>query len=47
LTTGELEHQFNRVYELANPEKVPAVGALTTENRDTWTDVGFSHLPAN
>jgi carnitine O-acetyltransferase len=47
LTTGELEHQFNRVYELANSEKVPAVGALTTENRDTWTDVGFSHLPEN
>jgi carnitine O-acetyltransferase len=39
LTTGELEHQFNRIYELANSKKVPAVGALTSENRDLWTDV--------
>jgi carnitine O-acetyltransferase len=39
LTTGELEHQFNRVRELANAENVPAIGALTSENRDTWTDV--------
>lgn len=38
LTGGELEQQFNRVYELANSRKVPAVGALTSENRDIWTD---------
>lgn len=42
LTTGELEAQFNRVYELANGEKSPAVGALTSENRDVWTDVCIS-----
>ncbi|KAI1143183.1 acyltransferase ChoActase/COT/CPT [Hypoxylon sp. FL0543] len=36
LNTTELESQFVRVYELA--ERVPAVGALTSENRDIWTD---------
>ncbi|KAF5659370.1 carnitine o-acetyltransferase [Fusarium heterosporum] len=36
LNTSELEKQFNRVYELA--QRVPAVGALTSENRDIWTD---------
>ncbi|KAI0896971.1 acyltransferase ChoActase/COT/CPT [Annulohypoxylon nitens] len=36
LNTTELESQFARIYELA--ERVPAVGALTSENRDIWTD---------
>ncbi|KAI0541103.1 acyltransferase ChoActase/COT/CPT [Xylaria digitata] len=36
LNTTELEAQFNKVYELA--QRVPAVGALTSENRDVWTD---------
>ncbi|KAF4473407.1 carnitine O-acetyltransferase [Fusarium agapanthi] len=36
LNTSELEQQFKRVYELA--QRVPAVGALTSENRDVWTD---------
>lgn len=36
LNTAELEHQFERVY--AKAEKGPAVGALTTEHRDIWTD---------
>ncbi|OIW28471.1 acyltransferase ChoActase/COT/CPT [Coniochaeta ligniaria NRRL 30616] len=36
LNTTELEAQFRRVYELA--QRVPAVGILTTENRDVWTD---------
>lgn len=39
LTTGELETQFNRIYELANGKKVAPIGALTSENRDIWTDV--------
>ncbi len=30
--------QFRRVYELANSQRAPAVGALTSENRDVWTD---------
>lgn len=34
LNAAELEKQFRRIYERA--EKAPAVGALTTENRDTW-----------
>ncbi|KAI1079215.1 acyltransferase ChoActase/COT/CPT [Whalleya microplaca] len=36
LNTTELEAQFARVYELA--QRVPAVGALTSENRDIWAD---------
>lgn len=37
LNTAELEKLFARVYQLAT-DKVPAVGALTTENRDVWAD---------
>ncbi|KAM0557921.1 hypothetical protein ACHAPJ_005085 [Fusarium lateritium] len=36
LNTSELERQFKRVYEIA--QRVPAVGTLTSENRDIWTD---------
>ncbi|KAI1184909.1 acyltransferase ChoActase/COT/CPT [Nemania serpens] len=36
LNASELEVQFNRVYELA--ERAPAVGALTSANRDDWAD---------
>jgi len=36
LNTSELEQQFKRVYQRA--EKVPAMGVLTAENRDIWTD---------
>jgi carnitine O-acetyltransferase len=36
LNTSELEQQFKRIYEKA--ERAPAVGALTSENRDVWTD---------
>lgn len=37
LSTAELEAQFKRVYELAS-SRGPAVGALTSENRDIATD---------
>jgi carnitine O-acetyltransferase len=36
LNTSELEQQFRRIYERA--ERSPALGALTSENRDVWTD---------
>lgn len=36
LNTSELEQQFKGIYQKA--EKAPAVGVLTTENRDVWTD---------
>lgn len=36
LNTAELEAQFARIYELA--QRAPAVGALTSENRDVWTE---------
>jgi len=38
LSAPELEAQFKRVYEMASADKVPAIGALTSENRDIWTD---------
>ncbi|KAI9167271.1 Carnitine O-acetyltransferase [Paramyrothecium foliicola] len=36
LNTSELEQQFANVYRVA--QRVPAVGALTSENRDVWAD---------
>jgi len=36
LSTKELERQFQRVYQMA--DKSPAVGILTTENRDNWAE---------
>lgn len=42
LNTSELEQQFKRIYTLA--ENAPAVGILTTENRDTWTEVCLSGI---
>ena len=45
LNTSELEQQFRRVYEKA--EKAPAVGILTTENRDIWTAARDTLLSAN
>ena len=37
LNTTELEEQFRRIYTMA--ERSPAVGILTTEDRDTWTEM--------
>lgn len=37
LNTSELEQQFKHILEKA--ERAPAVGILTTENRDVWTEV--------
>lgn len=45
LNASELETQFRRVYELA--QRVPAVGALTSENRDIWTDARAVLLSAH
>ncbi|KYK59710.1 carnitine acetyl transferase [Drechmeria coniospora] len=44
LTAAELEQQFARVYARARP--VPAVGALTSENRDVWADARLTLLGA-
>ncbi|KAL1842611.1 hypothetical protein VTJ49DRAFT_4659 [Mycothermus thermophilus] len=46
LNTSELEQAFRRVYELAG-ERGPAVGALTSENRDVWTDARAVLLEAD
>jgi carnitine O-acetyltransferase len=43
LNTAELELQFQRIYEKA--DKAPAVGILTSQNRDVWTDV-YARLKA-
>lgn len=45
LNTSELEQQFRRIYEKA--EKAPAVGILTTENRDIWTEARSALLSAH
>ncbi|KAI5814607.1 acyltransferase ChoActase/COT/CPT [Pyronema omphalodes] len=48
LSAGELEAQFARVIELANDStSSPAVGALTSENRDTWTSARETLLAAS
>ena len=45
LNTSELEAQFRRVYEKA--ERAPAVGILTSENRDIWADAQSALLSAH
>ncbi|PNS17034.1 Carnitine O-acetyltransferase, mitochondrial [Sphaceloma murrayae] len=45
LTTKELEQQFEHIYK--NAEKAPAVGIMTTENRDTWTEMRDALITAN
>ncbi|KAI9762060.1 MAG: hypothetical protein M4579_000696 [Chaenotheca gracillima] len=45
LNTTELEQQFNRIYEKA--EKSPAVGTLTSENRDIWAQARETLQNAN
>lgn len=47
LNTTELEQAFRRVYELASTQRAPAVGALTSENRDIWTDARATLLSAD
>lgn len=45
LNASELEKQFIRIYEKA--EKAPAIGALTSENRDIWTAARSTLLSAH
>lgn len=45
LNAAELEKQFRRIYDRA--EKSPAVGALTTENRDVWASARSELLSAH
>ncbi|PGH23492.1 hypothetical protein AJ80_02446 [Polytolypa hystricis UAMH7299] len=45
LNTSELQQQFERIYKKA--ERVPAVGALTSANRDFWTAARKKLLAAN
>lgn len=47
LSTRELEEQFRRVLELAKGKSVPPVGALTSENRDVWTDARAKLIAAS
>ncbi|KAG8982888.1 Carnitine O-acetyltransferase mitochondrial, partial [Tulasnella sp. 427] len=47
LSTKELEAQIAKVVKLAGSEKAPAVGALTSENRDVWTDARDALLKAS
>ena len=45
LNAAELEKQFSRVYKIA--QNAPAVGALTTQNRDIWYSARESLLAAH
>ncbi|KAI0763633.1 acyltransferase ChoActase/COT/CPT [Trametes elegans] len=47
LSAAELEAQIEKVIALAGSEKAPPVGALTSENRDTWTDARAALLAAS
>ncbi|KAF7299596.1 Carnitine acetyl transferase [Mycena chlorophos] len=46
LSASELETQIERVIELAGSELAPPVGALTSDNRDLWTDARAALLAA-
>ncbi|KAI8998120.1 acyltransferase ChoActase/COT/CPT [Gaertneriomyces semiglobifer] len=37
LSTAEIEKQIQAIYQQAGDHSTPAVGALTSENRDIWT----------
>ena len=45
LNAAELEKQFTRIYQ--NAQKAPAVGILTSENRDIWTSARSILLAAH
>lgn len=45
LNAAELEKQFNRIYKVA--QRAPAVGALTTQNRDIWYSARETLLSAH
>ncbi|KAH9936124.1 acyltransferase ChoActase/COT/CPT [Fomitopsis serialis] len=47
LTAAELEAQIEKVVALAGSEKAAPVGALTSENRDTWADARAALLAAS
>ncbi|KAF7298898.1 Carnitine acetyl transferase [Mycena indigotica] len=47
LSAAELESQIERVIELAGSELAPPVGALTSDNRDNWTDARAALLAAS
>ncbi|KAJ6621836.1 acyltransferase ChoActase/COT/CPT [Mycena sp. CBHHK59/15] len=47
LSAAELETQIERVIELAGSTPATPVGALTSDNRDTWTDARTALLAAS
>ncbi|KAI0074058.1 acyltransferase ChoActase/COT/CPT [Panus rudis PR-1116 ss-1] len=47
LSAAELEAQIEKVIQLAGEEKAIPVGALTSENRDTWADARQALLAAS
>ncbi|KAH9927061.1 acyltransferase ChoActase/COT/CPT [Amylocystis lapponica] len=47
LTAAELETQIENVIALASNDKAPAVGALTSDNRDNWADARAALLAAS
>ncbi|KAL6301959.1 acyltransferase ChoActase/COT/CPT [Sparassis latifolia] len=47
LSSAELEAQIEKVIALAGTDKAVPVGALTSENRDVWTDARAALLAAS
>ncbi|KAJ7074107.1 hypothetical protein C8F01DRAFT_1099264 [Mycena amicta] len=47
LSAAELETQIERVIELAGSDLAPPVGALTSDNRDNWTEARAELLAAS
>ncbi|KAI0755122.1 acyltransferase ChoActase/COT/CPT [Daedaleopsis nitida] len=47
LSAAELEAQIEKVIPMAGSEKAIPVGALTSENRDTWADARVALLAAS
>ncbi|CAG8538451.1 3338_t:CDS:2 [Ambispora leptoticha] len=47
LSTAELESQIRKIYDLAGYTKDPALGALTSENRDIWTEARKKFIAAD
>ncbi|KAJ3213079.1 Carnitine O-acetyltransferase mitochondrial [Dinochytrium kinnereticum] len=47
LSTAEIESQLNKIYKMAGNQSEAPVGALTTEDRDTWTKLRDELLAAS
>jgi carnitine O-acetyltransferase len=47
LSTADIQHQLDQIVKKAGELSAPAVGSLTTQNRDVWTEVRQQLLDAH